>query len=88
MSQTARSSESETVAMLQGGITDQAPFREKANRALDPEEASSSRNKVSNSLRRAILSRRGFYSKELPKPAMPPLRWRWARRTIPTCSRS
>ena len=40
MSQTARSSESETVAMLQGGITGaQAPSPGKANRALDREES-------------------------------------------------
>ena len=39
ISQTARSSEGETVAMLQGGsIGAQAPSLEKANRALDPEE--------------------------------------------------
>jgi hypothetical protein len=39
ISQTARSSESETVAMLQGGITGaQAPSPGKANRTLDPEE--------------------------------------------------
>jgi hypothetical protein len=35
---TARASESETVAVLQGGITDQAQFAEKANRILDPVE--------------------------------------------------
>jgi hypothetical protein len=35
---TARASESETVAVLQGGITDQARFAEKANRILDPVE--------------------------------------------------
>ncbi|MET0631819.1 MAG: hypothetical protein ABWY92_13235 [Xanthobacteraceae bacterium] len=39
ISQTARSSEGEAVAMLQGGsIGAQAPSLEKANRALDPEE--------------------------------------------------
>ena len=39
ISQTARSSEGETVAMLQGGVTGaQAPSLGKANRALDPEE--------------------------------------------------
>ena len=36
--ETARASESETVAVLQGGITDQAQFAEKANRILDPVE--------------------------------------------------
>jgi hypothetical protein len=36
--ETARASESETVAVLQGGITDQAQFGEKANRILDPVE--------------------------------------------------
>ena len=39
ISQTARSSEGESVAMLQGGVSGaQAPSSGKANRALDPEE--------------------------------------------------
>jgi hypothetical protein len=84
---TARASESETVAVLQGGITDQARFAEKANRIIDPVEVTLLM-KQGEQFARTIWSRRGFYFKELRKPAMLLLRWRWARPTIPTCSQS
>jgi len=52
---------------------------ERPTAPLIPKKSSSSQNRGSNSLRQAIWSRRGSYSKELRKPGTPSQRWRWAK---------
>ena len=77
--ETARASESETVAVLQGGMTDQAQLGEKANRILDPVEVTLLMKQGEQFAAAGDLVTARIFSKELRRPAMLLLRWRWAR---------